>query len=75
MFKTKIDFHIISKLNFSNSAFLLGHYSPLKDFIQKEYINFPILFFFLVLENILTLTSAVGQGHILNNHFDTEAEC
>jgi len=27
------------------------------------------------LENILTSTFAVGQGHILNNHFDTEVEC
>lgn len=70
-----MDLHFVSKLNPSHSALLVGHYSPFKDLIHKEYIHFSEIQIFFVLENILTLTFAVGQGHILNNHFDTEVEC
>lgn len=69
-----MDSHFKSKLNL-HSVLVLGHDRPFKDLIHEEYIILLKHRVVLVLENILTLTFAVGQGRTLNNHFDIEVEC
>lgn len=66
-----MDFYLLNKLSPPYTHIFLGCDTHLK----ISDIRNSKIWVFLVLENILTLAFAVGQQHILNNHFDTEVEC